>query len=224
MSRTAIATEYKQENLRLAAKYNFIVNPISYHVLWKVLTAQNYQMAGPGQDSAVLSFTGIIGRKGIVTADVQTEGQVVGINSINTNSLISAFDELEEDLSEERGERLSTKARFYEAIVQFDVKTSKNPLRVMAHLARKYPYCKEISEIIGEKVVPLGIRYSPAETSIESENWLDFRIEPMLNKAGSSYLVYLVFRRRERLKVIEQIRNSREIAIQCLKLIELNKS
>jgi hypothetical protein len=55
---------------------------------------------------------------------------------------------------EEIGERLPAKARYYEAIVQFEVKTSTSPLRVMAHLARKYPYCKEISEIIGEKVAP----------------------------------------------------------------------
>jgi hypothetical protein len=46
----------------------------------------------------------------------------------------------------------------------------------------------------------------------------------MFTKAGSSYLIYLVFRRQERLKVIEQIRNSRKIAHESLKLIEFDKS
>jgi hypothetical protein len=216
-------TEYKQENFRLAGRYNFIVNPISYPVLLRILSSQNYQV--PEQDEVTRGwhFTGVIGKKEDITVEVQTEAQVVGISSVNANILLPAFDTLEGALSQEIGEGLPTKARFYEAIVQFEVKTSMSPLRVMAHLARKYPYCEEISEIIGEKVAPLGIRYFPAGKSIESENWFDFRIEPMLTKAGSSYLIFLVFRRQERLKVIEQIKNSRKIADESLKLIEFNK-
>lgn len=217
-NRVTNTSEFKQENFRLAGKYNFIVYPIDQAVLRKVLSSQNYQLTI--QDTAILSINGIIGKKDGITVDVQTEGQVVGVSTTNPTTVLSTFEELEGALSEEIGERLDSKARFYEAIIQFQVKTSKNPMHVMAQLEKNYPYCEQISKIIGEKVAPLSIRFSPANRSIESEDWFDFRIEPMPNKATSSYLILLIFRSGERQKVIEEIKNSRKIASDSLNLIE----
>lgn len=62
--------------------------------------------------------------------DSLVDKQVLGVNSVNIEKLLPAFEQLEKDLSQQLGINLESKARFYETISHFSVKTgsSSNPL------------------------------------------------------------------------------------------------
>ena len=214
---------YSQENSRLAAKYDFIVYPLDYGVLKKVLRTYAYKMPqvhGEAPPEAILTVDGLVGKKDEFTVDVSTERQIFGVSSTSSHKLEHEFNMLEDSISKEIGIELPSKARFYEFIYDAVVKTGSNPLEVMAKIGREIPIYNEISQLLGGQVSPLNLKVSPTNTSVESENWFDFTIEPVLNKATIAYHIGFVFRNKEKTRVLDKISNVNIVVEDSLKLIE----
>jgi hypothetical protein len=215
--------EYSQESSRLAAKYDFIVYPLDYAVLKKTLMAQEYRMPqarGQAPPDSLITVDGIIGKKEEFTIDVNSERQVFGVSSTDYNKLESEFNKLESILSNEVGTELRSSARFYEFIYDAAVRTGNSPLRAMAKLGKGVTVYEKMSKILGANVSPLNVRVLPTDVPIESENWFEFTIEPILNKSNVLYHIGFVFRNKDQSIVLEKISNLKRIVDDVLKLVE----
>lgn len=215
--------DYSQENSRLAAKYNFIVYPLDFEVLKKVLRANDYKIPqsppSPSPD-AIMSVDGIIGKKDEFTVDVNTERQIFGLTSGDHHLLESEFNKLENSISKEIGSELQYKARFYEFVYHAVVKTGSNPMEVMTRLGTRIPIYDEISKIVGQQASPLNLRVCPANALVESEDWFDLTIEPVLNKATVAYHIAFIFRNKDKVGVFAKMSNLNNLIEHSLKLIE----
>lgn len=80
-----------------------------------------------------------------------------------------------------------------------------------------------MSKILGAEVSSFNFRVSPAHTPVESENWFDFTIEPVMNKATVAYHIALVYRNKEKPKVLTKISSLQTIIEDSLRLLEGDK-
>lgn len=223
MENTSNQIEVVLSNVRLSARYGFIIYPIDYGILQKVLTLQGYQVAKtPNTPIEGISVepVGLIAKKGNITVDSLSDKQVIGINANNEQAALSSFEELENGLSTELGIDLTTKKQFYEATMYLAVRTGKNPLTTMSQLRERYPYQKEMSKIFGEDIAPLSYRISPTNRPIDSPDWFEFNIEPLTSRATSFYRVALIYRSSTRSSVMEKVTNSRNMITQTLHMLE----
>jgi hypothetical protein len=190
------------------------------------LSTQNYNVVKPPVSQDVVSGGGMIDVNGTVaakeelTVDSLVDKQVLGINGSDTSRLLTAFEQLETSISTELGIQLQTRARFYETIIYFNVRTGNNPVTVFGNLRNRFPYCNEMSVILEEDVSPISYHIAPVNASVDSENWFDFIIEPLLNRAASTYHIGFIFRNSRRDLVINAFRNSKEKITQALRLLE----
>lgn len=214
--------EFTQQNIRLVAKYNFIIFPISFATLQKLLTDSGYQPIKLPEGSPPLSMVvaGEIATKKDLTVDFQTDKQILGVRADSADSSISSFNEIEGIVTAELGEPASNSSQFYEAIAQFSIKTGKNPLDVFAENREKLELCEKVSEIMNENVSPFGFRFSPTRGSLQNTDWFDFRLEPLVSRASTTYYGNLVFRSKKREKVIGMTKNVKNHFITLLKELE----
>lgn len=224
-SRLDTNLKFSRANLRLSVKYNFIVYPIDFALLQKVLSTLGYQVVKPPstQDlimGGVLHADGRVAVKENLVVDSLTDKQVLGINGTESEKLIPAFEEVENGLSVELGQPLDEKARFYELVLHYAVETGSNPIEVFANLGKRYPYSTEMSKILGNDVSPFSYRVSPSNVVIDSENWFDFVIEPLTSRATSSYHIGIIYRNKSRAVVIEFLKNIKFTISEALKLLE----
>jgi hypothetical protein len=218
--------EFSQARLRLGVRYNFIVYPIDFAILQRVLTPQDYKVVKPPVPQDLISGGGILDVNGTVATkedlivDSLVDKQVIGINGSDTTRLLTAFEQLESGISNELGIQLQERARFYETILYFNVRTGNSPVRVFGNLGNRYPYHSDMSSLLGQEVSPISYRVGPANAPVDSENWFDFTIEPLLSRAASTYHVGFIFRNARRDLVIDILRNSKDKITQALRLLE----
>lgn len=160
--------------------------------------------------SGSIEIDGQVAKKDDLTVDCIPDKQVLGISSNDNEKLLSEFNELEKEISTELGQNVSENAQFYETIIQLAIKTGKNPLETMAKIRNNYPICNDFSEIVGEEVSPFGIRMSPSKKPLQSEDWFDFKIEPLIVRATTTYYGNFVFRSANREKVLDALTKSKD--------------
>ncbi len=223
MSTKVNEIEFTKKSIRLSGKFNFIIFPISIITLRKILSEQDYETpknpeipAGAG----IVEIEGQIGKKEGLTVDCQIDRQIIGVNSDDTEKLLSAFDKLDKSISTELGQELSENSQFYETIIQFTIKTGKNPMEILAKLRGKYPLSETISDIIGENASPFTLRYSATGKPIQTTDWFEYRIEPLVQRATTTYYSSFVFRNKDKNKVLEIVKKSQDMAVQIVKEIE----
>ena len=217
-----LSVEFTQQEIKLSAKYNFVIFPIGFANLQKLLTTNNYKATVLPEGSPPLStvIAGEIATKEKLTVDCQTDKQVLGVRANNTELLIPSFNEIEKIMSVELGDAMSNNIQFYEIIAQFVIKTDKNPLEVFANNKKKLELCEKVTEIMGEDVSPFGFRFSPTKRSLQNADWFDFKLEPLVSRANTTYYGNLVFRSKHREKVIEMTKNMKSHFISLLKELE----
>jgi len=163
---------------------------------------------------------GEVATKENLRVDCQIEKQVFGVVSKDIELLISSFNEIEEIMSTELGDAMSNNNQFYEVISQFTIKTDKNPLEIFAQNRERLSLCDKVSEIMDENVSPFGFSFSPTRVPIQSADWFDFKLEPLVSRATTSYYGNLVYRSKDRKKVIEKTKNVKNYFISLLKELE----
>ena len=201
--------EFAQKTIRLSGKYDFVIFPLSFAILQGLLTDKGYKPTKlpEGAPPLITVIDGQLATKENLTVDCQTERQVIGVNSNDIELLINSFNEIEEIMSTELGDSMSNNNQFYEITAQFTIKTGKNPLDVFAKNREKLSLCEKVSEIMGENISPFGFRFTPTNVSVQSVNWFDIKLEPLVHRSTTIYYGSLVFRNKNREKVIEKTKN-----------------
>src|SRR5690349_9768843 len=100
--------EFDRSIAHIGVKYNFIIYPIDFAVLNKVLSSQGYSVVRPtgAQDlvaGGILEVEGTVARKDDLAVESFADKQVLGVNSKDAEKLLFAFGQLEEALSKELG-------------------------------------------------------------------------------------------------------------------------
>jgi len=214
--------EFGQQTIKLSGKYNFIIFPLGFPSMQKLLKDVGYKPTKLPEGSPPLSMVidGEVATKENLRVDCQIEKQVFGVVSKDIELLISSFNEIEEIMSTELGDAMSNNNQFYEVISQFTIKTDKNPLEIFAQNRERLSLCDKVSEIMDENVSPFGFSFSPTRVPIQSADWFDFKLEPLVSRATTSYYGNLVYRSKDRKKVIEKTKNVKNYFISLLKELE----
>jgi hypothetical protein len=216
--------EVVRSSFRLSAKYNFIIYPLDYSILKKILEKRGFQVVKPPIPGMInvgtLEVEGSVGSKEDVTFDSLPDRQVIAVNSSNLMKSLSEFQELENDISNELSLRLGDNARFYETVSDLAVKTKSNPIRVFSTLRNNYPFIDELSKIFCGEVSPFAYRISPNNIPINSENWFEFTAEPLANRSTTVYHIGLVYRNRDRTNVMDFLERLGSTVTEALKILE----
>lgn len=207
--------------IRLGARYNYIVYPLENNFVLRFMLKLGYTPLRSqfGKPETLRPDEQLVFQKDGITVDFYEPRQIVGLNSNNPEKLTKAFQGLEKNFSSELDEDLSTKIHFYESIMQYSVKSDNNPVKIISNTAASYPYSTEISNIIGSRCAPFNLRYVSTE-SMESEQWFDLNIEPLLSSMNNRYLVTYVVRNKKFDLVAEKLLDSKSILSRIIETIE----
>ena len=217
--------KFERADLRISSRYNFVISPLDFSILRKVLKELNYNVMKPPipqqfVPGGIIDIDGQIATRNGVAITSNIDKQVLTISSNEEDELLTSFSELEKSLSIEIGLELKDNVHFYETILHFAIKTGNNPIQTFSNLSNDYPFHKEMSNIFNIPVAPLSYRISTKEIPINSRNWFEYTIQPLSSNATTYYHVSLIFRNIERNIVVDIIKRSKEIITSTLKLLE----
>lgn len=82
------------------------------------------------------------------------------------------------------------------------MKTGNNPAKVLRAVSKKNAFLEDMEKILHKELSFTSIRLTDSNVMAESPNWFDITIEPVLNRANTTYHFSLIFRNKEK-KVVE---------------------
>jgi hypothetical protein len=130
------------------------------------------------------------------------------------------MDSLESLLKKEFDLDSSGLAQYYEFLASLSTRARKNPLTSWYCHFAQLPMIKTTSEVIGTEVAPFGVRLTPKGETPNQPNWLEIRIEPLVQSATDHHNIEVVFRRSRREEVFDFVRRFEDIVRALLSLVE----
>jgi len=112
---------------------------------------------------------------------------------------------------------------FYELLAELEIKGDVKPIEFMKKVSSSNAIVKELSKALGEPLFVFGYRLAREGTSPEESEWVDIEVIPSLVRPHSSLYIAIVYRSREREKVLEKGRNIRNLANVLCKLVGIKQ-
>ncbi len=204
-----------EKKIRLAAKYDFIYSPFDFNTLRDSLMSLDYIVVTPpsiqntGQQMDLMP-TGDIAKKDDLIVDVSSEKQVIGVRAADEIKVLEEFNKIEEKLLITIGEDLSKKAKFYEIIHDEILRTGKNPTSTFQNISNNNGFVKNMESLLKTPLSFASVKLIPANVSVESTDWFNLVLEPVLSKANSQYHFGLIYRNKDKSSVENELRNLNE--------------
>lgn len=199
------------EDIRLSVRYNYILFPFYTMDLLSSLarTQSGYTLAQPPKSpkppvGAKLDWAGPIARKDNVIIDFDGLPQIMGAEGKSPNDVVRIFSEVENTLY-----ALGLKEeniRFYEAVANYSVETSKNSYEVMSKIKPQGDLFEKLERIFNEQIFSYAIHFRNKGDTVERHDWFDMRIQPSGGKS-SVFDIVTVFRNKEKSKVTSFLSN-----------------
>lgn len=177
---------------------NTVLFPLSWNELSDTLEKNGYeinpQLPSP-RPIGRLSITGEIARKGKTIVIFDSSGMQIQILDI---SLKSANDELAsiiKNLDDDYKINLYDLVKYYNYHSNYIYLSKKNTLKTIGNQCG-FSKLDDISKILEEKLTPMGLRLCLADTSPNTENWFDIKIEPEVLR-NKDYSIEIVYRNKK---------------------------
>ncbi len=90
---------------------------------------------------------------------------------------------------------LDLRPLFYEVLVEAEVVSGSNPLKVMSKVGNKFGLMSRLVEMSGVRLDLFGVRLCESGRGPDGVEWLDVEVNPFVSRAGKAYYVSIVFRR-----------------------------
>lgn len=203
---------YKIRFFRIAVRF-LNAAKIDLHELADLFKSLGYTVAAqlpPRSFKASIGGSGPIAAKGNIIVDVNTEKLVVGVTSVD-ETCINEFILIEKAITANfdvlKGER------FYELLAELEIKSEEiKPMELFWKVSKENIVAKKISSALGEPLFVFGYRLTKEEASPESSEWIDIEIMPHLMKPRASIYASIVYRSKNREKVLEASKRLEAIA------------
>jgi len=103
------------------------------------------------------------------------------------------------------------------------VKSDVEPMEFMKNVSSSNVIVEELSKAFGEPLFVFGYRLAREGTSPEESEWVDIEVVPYPARPRSSLYIAVIYRSREREKVLEKGRSIRNLVNVIRKLITSGK-
>jgi hypothetical protein len=208
----------------VSVRLDYILFPIKWEAFREALASNGFSIEVPrvphlpiGADIAV---TGPIARKQNVVISLDSERQMISAEGKSLTDTLSVFSEIEKIVENVLRIEVTSKARFYEVLANYEAETGKNPLEQISNIELPKRIVTGFEEILGTPVSPYTLRLSPAGQVPNQEDWFDIRIEPLVIRATDTYLVNVIYRNKDKSKFLEFTSHTEEKIKSMLRTIE----
>lgn len=211
--------EYSVRFFRIAARFLGVAR-IDLHEVAEVLRGLGYTITAPLPPKGFkvsIGGSGPIASRGNVVVDVNSDRMVIGVSAPEPEECISEFVMVEKAITS-RIEALK-EVYFYELLAEIEVKSYVEPMEFMKKVSSRNALVEELSKALGEPLFVFGYRLAREGTSPEESEWVDIEVIPSLARPRSSLYIAIVYRSREREKVLEKGRSIRNLVNAIRKLV-----
>lgn len=212
------------QSLTLSVKYISVLFPFDSLRFLKALLKQGYLK--PEGDIPQAPFggrievNGVIGRKGDISIRVDSRKNIVGVQAQDPETVLSEMETIEALLSKAFDFDSAGSAHYYEFLVTAYIKAEENPLDIWASHSEQTPLMDEFSQVLGMDVYPFGVKLSCRGETPMGPNWLEFRINPLVQAVTTYHQVETIFRNSDRDAVFRFIQKFDQYTHELLSKIE----
>ena len=187
---------------RISCRYSNVIRQ-DLHELVGVLAKMGYELLTrlPSRGFKLrVGGSGPIARKGDVVVDVNTDAHIIGVSSLDVESVVREFASVEDAVRSEL--MLDLRPLFYEVLVEAEVVSGSNPLEVISKVGDKFGLIGKLVELSGVRLGLFGVRLCESGRDPDGVEWLDVEVNPFVSRAGKAYYVSIVYRRPAREDVL----------------------
>ena len=211
--------EYSIRYFRIAARF-LGVTRIDLHEVAEVLRGLGYTITPqlpPKGFKVSIGGSGPIASKGNVVVDVNSDKMIIGVSSPEPEECVGEFVMVEKAIAS-MIETLK-EVYFYELLAEIEVKSDVELMEFMKRTSSSNVIVEELSRALGEPLFVFGYRLAREGTSPEESEWVDIEVIPSLARPHSSLYIAVVYRSKEREKVLEKGRNIKNLVNAIRKLV-----
>ncbi len=215
--------EYSIKFFRIAARFLGVVR-IDLHEVARILRSLGYTITSPLPPRGFklsISGSGPIASKGNVVVDINSDKMVIGVSSPELNECIKEFILIEKAITSNI--EALREVYFYELLAEIEIKSDVEPLEFLKRVSSRNIIVEELSKAFGEPLFIFGYRLTREGASPEESEWVDIEVLPSLIRPHSSIYVAIVYRSKDREKVLEKGRNIEDLMHIIRKLTSSNK-
>jgi len=136
---------------------------------------------------------------------VDSDGLIIGVSTRRPKECINEFLVIEKAIVS-RIEALK-QVHFYELLAELEVESSVEPLEFMRRISINNKLMELLSNVLGEKLYTFGYRLTKEGVLPYESEWLDIEIIPSFARPRSAFYISIVYRSRDREKVLEKSKN-----------------
>ena len=188
---------------RIAVRFLSVARMDLYEVA-EALESLGYAIVAPlppKRFRVSIGGSGPIASKGSVVVDVNSDTMVVGVSAPSPEECVREFIAVERAIRS-RIEALR-ETHFYELLAEIEARIGTDPTELMERALRGSPIVEELSRALGEPLTVFGIRLARAGASPEDSEWIDIEVVPSLARPRTSLSVAIVYRSRDRERVLD---------------------
>lgn len=215
--------EYSIRSFRIAARFLGIAR-IDLHEVAEILRGLGYTITAPLPPRGFkvsIGGSGPIALKGNVVVDVNSDSMIIGVSAPEPEECISEFIAIEKAITS-RIEALK-EVYFYELLAEIEVRSDVKPMELMKRVSNRNALVEELSKVLEEPLFVFGYRLAREGTSPEENEWVDIEVIPSSARPRSSLYIAIVYRSREREKILKKGRSIKNLINAVRKLATSSK-
>jgi hypothetical protein len=182
--------------------------PLEFKEIVELLEAREFTILKEVQEripqvpvGAKLVIGGIIAEKQNILFRINQELGIIGMQGTNIEEVITEYEQFEAVAKNTLNVDLMEESRFYEIISELVIIAKKDPIVVISKIFDGHNTLRQLSAILEIDVTNFGIRLVPTNRAPTDEEWLEYKIEPLIAKPHTSYQSSIIFRSIDKEKV-----------------------
>ena len=198
------------ERFLFSVRLGGIFFPLGFSEITQLLDKAGFILAAALKDrlpsvpaGGRLVVGGRIAEKGDLSFNVDPNRGVITVEGRSIRNVITDFNAIEDLARQEFAVDFSQERQFYEIIADLTITVYKNPIETVGELFSDSKVLSDFSTILEEEVGNYGVRLVKKEQLPNEEEWFEYRIEPLVEKPRNTYHSNVIYRSKDKDKVIK---------------------
>lgn len=214
---TAYKGETKIERFQFSVRLRGIFFPLGFSDIVQLIDMSGFALIGALRErpslpsGAQLVVAGRIAEKGDLKLNVEPDRGIINIEGKSIQDVLTEFDNMQELALKEFSVDFDAKRGFYETIGDFTILAKKDPIETMSKIYSDSKVLSAFRTILKEEIGNYGIRLVRKGQDSDQEEWLDYRIEPLIAKSRNAYYSNVIYRSKDKANVVKAARGMIEI-------------
>lgn len=143
---------------------------------------------------AQLLVGGRIAQKDDLSFNVDPNRGIITVEGNIIEKVLTEFNAMEDLARQEFAIDFIREARFYEIIADLTIVVHKNPVETVSRVFSDSKVLSDFSTILKEEVGNYGVRLVKRGQAPDGEEWVEYKIEPLVAKPRSTYYSNVIYR------------------------------